>query len=51
MDDLHDLVWAMFGVVVAAVLLVAGELYLVTRPDSPETNSEPPAVVTSSAER
>jgi hypothetical protein len=35
MDNLHDLVWAMFGVAVAAVMLVAGELYLVTRPDPP----------------
>jgi len=51
MDDLHDLVLAMFGVAVAAVMLVAGELYLVTRPDAPEINSEPRAVVTSSAEQ
>ena len=51
MDDLHDLVLAMFGVAVAAVMLVAGELYLVTRPDPREINSEPPAVVTSSAEQ
>jgi hypothetical protein len=35
MDNLHDLVWAMFGVAVAAVMLVAGELDLVTRPDPP----------------
>jgi len=51
MDDLHDLVLAMFGVAFAAVMLVAGELYLVTRPDPPAINSEPPAVVTSSAEQ
>jgi hypothetical protein len=50
MDDLHDLVLAMFGMAVAAVMLVAGELYLVTRPD-PEINSEPRPVVTSSAEQ
>jgi len=51
MDDLHDLVLAMLGVAVAAVMLVAGELYLVTRPNPPEIYSEPPAVVTSSAEQ
>ena len=47
MDDLHDLVLAMFGVAVAAVMLVAGELCLVTRPYSLKINSEPPAIVTS----
>jgi hypothetical protein len=51
MDDFHDLVLAMFGVAVAAVMLVAGELYLVTRPDTPAINPEPPAVVTSSIEQ
>ena len=51
MDDLYDLMLAMFGVTVAAVMLVAGELYLVTRSDSPEINSKPAAVVTSSAEQ
>jgi hypothetical protein len=50
MDDLHDLVLAMFGVAVAATMLVAGELYLVTRPDPRQINSEPPGFVTSSAE-
>jgi hypothetical protein len=51
MDDFHDLVLAMFGVAVAAVMLVAGELYLVTRSDTPAINPEPPAVVTSSIEQ
>jgi hypothetical protein len=51
MDDLHDLVLAMFGMAVAAVMLVAGELYLVTRPDPSEINSKPRPVVTSSAEQ
>ena len=51
MDDPHDLVLAMFGVAIAAVMLVAGELYLVTmRPDPPETYPQPPAVITSSIE-
>jgi hypothetical protein len=51
MDDFYDLVLAMFGVAVAAVMLVAGELYLVTRPDPPSINPEAPAVVTSSVEQ
>jgi hypothetical protein len=51
MDDLRDLVLAMFGVALAAVMLVAGELYLVRRPDPSEVKSDPPAVVTSSAEQ
>ena len=51
MDDLHDLVLAMFGLAIAAVMLVAGELYLVTRPDPPQIDSKPPAVVTSSVEQ
>ncbi len=51
MDDFYDLVLAMFGVAVAAVMLVAGELYLVTRPDPPAINPEAPAVVTSSVEQ
>jgi hypothetical protein len=50
MDDPYDLVLAMFGLAVAAVMLVAGELYLVTRPDAPEKYMPPPAVITSSTE-
>jgi hypothetical protein len=48
MDDLYDLVWAMFGVAIAAVMLAVGELYLVTRPDPPAATTPPPPVVTSS---
>jgi hypothetical protein len=51
MDDLYDLLLAMFGVAVAAVMLIAGELYIVTRPDRPEINSKPPNLVTSSVEQ
>jgi hypothetical protein len=47
MDDPHDLVLGMFAWAVAAVMLVAGELYLVTRPDRNPTDT-PPAIVTSS---
>lgn len=50
MDDPHDLVLGMFGIAIAAVMLVAGELYLVT-PDPPEKTTQPPSVVTSSMER
>jgi hypothetical protein len=46
MDDPYDLVLGMFGVAIAAVMLVAGELYLVTRPDPPEIYAQPPSVVT-----
>ena len=48
MDDSYDLVLGMFALAIAAVMLVAGELYLVARPDPPETNAPPPSVVTSS---
>jgi hypothetical protein len=48
MDDLHDVVLTM---AIAAVMLVAGELYLVTRQDLAEINSKPPTVVTSSVEQ
>jgi hypothetical protein len=33
MDDPYDLVLGMFALAVTAVMLVAGELYLVTRPE------------------
>ena len=49
MDDLYDLLLAMLGVAIAAVLLVAGELFLVTRRGPAETHL-PSAVVTSSIE-
>jgi hypothetical protein len=45
-------IWCLlFGVAIAAVMLLAGELYLVTRPDPPEIYKQPPSVVTSSMER
>jgi hypothetical protein len=47
MDDPYDLVLSMFALAIAAVMLVAGELYLVTRSD-PQTVTPPPPVVTSS---
>ena len=36
MDDPYDLVLGMFALAIAAVMLVAGELYLVMRPDPTE---------------
>jgi hypothetical protein len=51
MDDHHDLVLGMLAVAMAAVMLVAGELYLVTRPDPPEIHTKPSPVVTSSIEQ
>ena len=48
MDDPYDLVQMMFAMAIAAVMLVAGELYVVTRPDPPESYMPPPPVVTSS---
>jgi len=48
MDDPYDLVLGMFALAVTAVMLVAGELYLVTRPKQPETYAPPASIVTSS---
>jgi hypothetical protein len=48
MDDPNDLVLGMFALAVTAVMLVAGELYLVTRPDQPKTLTPPASRVTSS---
>ncbi len=48
MDDPYDLALGMFALAVTAVVLVAGELYLVTRPEPPETLTPPASIVTSS---
>jgi hypothetical protein len=47
MDDPYDLVLGMFALAVTAVTLVAGELYLATRPEPPEL-TPPASIVTSS---
>jgi hypothetical protein len=39
MDDDSDLVLGMLAVAVAALLLVAGELYLVRRTEPPQTHA------------
>lgn len=49
MDDPYDLILAMFALAVTAVLLVVGDLYLVTRPVQPETYTPPASLVTSSS--
>jgi hypothetical protein len=48
MDDPYALILGMFALAVTAVMLVAGELYLVTRPEQPETHTPPASIVTSS---
>jgi hypothetical protein len=48
MDDPDDLILAMFALAVTAVMLVAGELYLVARPEQPEAITPPASIVTSS---
>jgi hypothetical protein len=48
MDDPNDLVLGMFALAVTAVMLVAGELYLMTRPDQSKTLMPPAPIVTSS---
>jgi hypothetical protein len=47
-DPYYDLILAMFALAVTAVMLVAGELYLVTRPEPSETLKTPASIVTSS---
>jgi hypothetical protein len=49
MDDPSDLVLAMMGLVMAAVMLVAGALYLVLTPDPLPLRTTPPAVIAPSA--
>jgi len=48
MDDPDDLVLGMLALAITAVMLVMGELYLVTRPEPPQTPTPPASIVTSS---
>ena len=48
MDDPYDLVLCLFVLVIAAVMLVAGELYLASRPDPPAVNTVRPRAIGSS---
>jgi hypothetical protein len=45
MDDPGDLVLGMFALAVTAVMLVVGDLYLVTRAERPETLKPPAKIV------
>lgn len=45
MNDQHDLVLCLFALVIAAVMLVAGELYLVTQAHPTGTTTALPSVV------
>jgi hypothetical protein len=47
MDDVYDLVLSMFAVVVTALVLVAGEVYLVTRPHEQDVQMRPATIATS----
>jgi hypothetical protein len=50
MDDPNDLILAMLALAITAVMLVAGALYLITRPEPTQPHLAPPAaIVTSSA--
>ena len=44
MHEPNDLVLAMLGLVMAAIMLVAGALYLITTPDPIPTRAAPPVV-------
>ena len=46
-DPYYDLILAMFALAVTAVMLVTGELYLVTRPEQPETLTLPASMTSS----
>lgn len=50
MDDPYDLVLGMFALAVTAVMLVAGELYLVTRPEQAESLTRPTSIEMSSTQ-
>jgi hypothetical protein len=50
MEDPYELALAMLGMVITALLLVVGELYLVTTPKS-EPGYTPPATLVPSAMR
>ena len=51
MDDPNDLILAMFALAITAVLLVAGALYLITRPEPVLPHPVPPATMVMSSAR
>lgn len=48
MEEPYELAVAMLGLALAAIMLVAGALYLVMGPESPPTSSPPASVLMSS---
>jgi hypothetical protein len=51
MDDSNDLILAMLALAITAVLLVAGALYLITRPEPTQPHPGPPAAIVTSSVR
>jgi hypothetical protein len=51
MDDPNDLILAMLALAVTAVLLVAGALYLITRPEPMQPHPAQPATMVISSVR
>jgi hypothetical protein len=51
MDDPNDLILAMLALAVTAVMLVAGALYLITRPEPAQPHPVPPATMVMSSAR
>jgi hypothetical protein len=51
MDDPNDLILAMLALALSAVMLVAGALYLITRPEPIQTHPAPPAAIVISSAR
>jgi hypothetical protein len=51
MDDPNDLILAMLALAVTAVMLVAGALYLITRPEPTQPHPVPPATMVMSSAR
>jgi hypothetical protein len=51
MDDPNDLILAMLALALSAVMLVAGTLYLISRPEATRTHPAPPAPIVMSSAR
>jgi hypothetical protein len=45
MDDPNDLILAMLALAITAVMLVAGLLYLIAKPEPMQTHPAPPAAL------
>ena len=51
MDDPNDLILALLALALSAVMLVAGALYLITRPEPIQTPPAAPAAIVMSSAR